>query len=188
MFENTYIKQRIQKADSLRDENLNPYRNDCIVDMSNAEFLQTYGFLKSEKDLDSKDSLLKNDKLDSSASLANDGGGQNDGGSHNDMLYHQNDTLYYRNDEERLKQTTQTTPKQESTAELENKRIWVKGRVKFLRLMGKASFIKIEDESAILQIYFSQNELGDLFKILKKHLEVGDIEILSLDIGRDMWI
>ena len=175
MFENTYIKQRIQKADSLRDENLNPYRNDCIVDMSNAEFLQTYGFLKSEKDLDSKDSLLKNDKLDSSASLANDGGGQNDGGSHNDMLYHQNDTLYYRNDEERLKQTTQTTPKQESTAELENKRIWVKGRVKFLRLMGKASFIKIEDESAILQIYFSQNELGDLFKILKKHLEVGDI-------------
>ena len=41
--------------------------------------------------------------------------------------------------------------------------------------MGKASFIKIEDECAILQIYFSQNELGGLFKILKKNLEVGDI-------------
>lgn len=52
---------------------------------------------------------------------------------------------------------------------------WVKGRIKFLRMMGKASFIKIEDESAILQIYFSQNEIGDLFKILKKNLEVGDI-------------
>lgn len=57
----------------------------------------------------------------------------------------------------------------------ENSKVWVKGRVKFLRLMGKASFIKIEDEYAILQIYFSQNELGELFKILKKNLEVGDI-------------
>ncbi|PAF45506.1 lysine--tRNA ligase [Helicobacter sp. 11S02629-2] len=49
------------------------------------------------------------------------------------------------------------------------------GRVKFMRLMGKASFIKIEDESGVVQIYFSQNELGDHFKILKKYLEVGDI-------------
>ncbi|MWV62668.1 lysine--tRNA ligase [Helicobacter saguini] len=53
--------------------------------------------------------------------------------------------------------------------------VWVKGRVKFIRLMGKASFIKIEDSTALLQVYFSQNELGELFKILKKTLEVGDI-------------
>ncbi|PAF50916.1 lysine--tRNA ligase [Helicobacter sp. 13S00401-1] len=49
------------------------------------------------------------------------------------------------------------------------------GRVKFMRLMGKASFMKIEDESGVVQIYFSQNELGEHFKILKKYLEVGDI-------------
>ncbi|STQ85283.1 lysine--tRNA ligase [Helicobacter muridarum] len=54
-------------------------------------------------------------------------------------------------------------------------KIWIKGRIKFLRLMGKASFIKVEDSTALLQVYFSQNELGDLFKILKKNLDVGDI-------------
>ena len=112
MFENIYIQQRLQKANNLRANNLNPYRNDCSINLSNANFLQQYEYLKS-KESDEK--------------------------------------------------------KQEDC------KVWVKGRVKFLRLMGKASFIKIEDESALLQIYFSQNELGDLFGILKKNLEVGDI-------------
>lgn len=49
------------------------------------------------------------------------------------------------------------------------------GRVKLERWMGKASFIKIEDESGILQVYFSKNDLADHFDLLKKHLEVGDI-------------
>jgi lysyl-tRNA synthetase class 2 len=49
------------------------------------------------------------------------------------------------------------------------------GRVKFLRLMGKAVFAKIEDESAALQIYFNQDDLGEWFGELKKLLEVGDI-------------
>ncbi|WP_305862782.1 lysine--tRNA ligase [Helicobacter cholecystus] len=49
------------------------------------------------------------------------------------------------------------------------------GRVKLERWMGKASFIKVEDESGILQVYFSKNDLGEHFEILKKHLEVGDI-------------
>lgn len=57
----------------------------------------------------------------------------------------------------------------------EAQQIWLKGRVKFLRLMGKASFIKIEDENSAVQVYFSKNELGELFDILKKNLEVGDI-------------
>ncbi|PUD44499.1 lysine--tRNA ligase, partial [Helicobacter pylori] len=52
-------------------------------------------------------------------------------------------------------------------------------RVKLLRLMGKECFIKIEDESAILQAYVSQNELNDEFKSLKKHLEVGDIVLVK---------
>lgn len=112
MFDNIYIKQRIEKAQILREEKLNPYRNDCIVTCSNKEFLETFNKLKNLESDEKKD---------------------------------------------------------------EDSKIWVKGRVKFLRLMGKASFIKIEDEHAILQVYFSQNELGDLFKILKKNLEVGDI-------------
>ncbi len=112
MFENTYIQQRIQKANSLRELGLNPYRNDSKVDLNNKEFLNKFSFLKD---------LESNEK------------------------------------------------------KKEDSRVWVKGRVKFLRLMGKASFIKIEDSTTILQVYFSQNELGDLFKVLKKNLEVGDI-------------
>jgi len=57
----------------------------------------------------------------------------------------------------------------------ESKKFTVAGRVKFLRLMGKAAFFKIEDESGILQVYMSKNDLGDEFNILKKNLEVGDI-------------
>ncbi|RDU61235.1 lysine--tRNA ligase [Helicobacter sp. MIT 14-3879] len=112
MFENTYIQQRIQKANHLRELGLNPYRNDSRVDISNQEFLEKFAYLKQ----------LESDE------------------------------------------------KQNETS-----KVWIKGRVKFLRLMGKASFMKIEDSSALLQVYFSQNELGDLFKILKKNLEVGDI-------------
>lgn len=112
MFENVYIRQRLQKANNLRANNLNPYRNDSHINFSNADFLQQYEYLKNSESNEKKQ---------------------------------------------------------------EDCKVWVKGRVKFLRLMGKASFIKIEDESALLQIYFSQNELGDLFGILKKNLEVGDI-------------
>ncbi len=70
--------------------------------------------------------------------------------------------------------------KNEDIFELENKRdenrkSVVTGRVKFLRLMGKAAFFKIEDESGILQVYMSKNDLGDDFNLLKKTLEVGDI-------------
>jgi lysyl-tRNA synthetase class 2 len=57
----------------------------------------------------------------------------------------------------------------------ENRIFTVAGRVKFLRLMGKAAFFKIEDESGILQVYMSKNDLGNDFNLLKKNLEVGDI-------------
>lgn len=50
------------------------------------------------------------------------------------------------------------------------------GRVKFIRMMGKACFIKIQDESAILQAYVSKNDLSEQeFGVVKKLLEVGDI-------------
>lgn len=56
----------------------------------------------------------------------------------------------------------------------------VAGRIKFLRHMGKAAFAKIEDESGVLQIYFSKNELGETwFTQVKKLIEVGDIIVAT---------
>jgi len=67
-------------------------------------------------------------------------------------------------------------------ANLENKRdesrtYTVAGRIKFFRLMGKASFLKIEDESGVLQIYVSRDHLAEGFynDVFKKNIEVGDI-------------
>ncbi len=59
----------------------------------------------------------------------------------------------------------------------ENRHYTVAGRIKFFRLMGKASFLKIEDESGILQIYVARDNLPEGFynDIFKKNVEVGDI-------------
>lgn len=86
----------------------------------------------------------------------------------------------YANGKERSIKNAEFLKKYAHLADLEEKKDTSKseavvGRVKFERWMGKASFIKIEDESEILQVYFSKNELEEEFEILKKHLEVGDI-------------
>jgi lysyl-tRNA synthetase class 2 len=67
-------------------------------------------------------------------------------------------------------------------SELENRRDEsvserVSGRIKFLRLMGKAAFAKIEDEKGQLQIYIARDHLPDGFfnEVFKKLIEVGDI-------------
>ena len=59
----------------------------------------------------------------------------------------------------------------------EHRHYTVAGRIKFFRLMGKASFLKIEDESGVLQIYVSRDNLPEGFynDIFKKTVEVGDI-------------
>jgi len=59
----------------------------------------------------------------------------------------------------------------------ENRHYIVSGRIKLLRIMGKASFVKIEDESGILQIYVARDNLPEGFynTIFKKNIEVGDI-------------
>ena len=59
----------------------------------------------------------------------------------------------------------------------ENRHYIVAGRIKFLRIMGKASFVKIEDESGMLQIYVARDNLPEGFynDIFKKNIEVGDI-------------
>ncbi len=64
--------------------------------------------------------------------------------------------------------------------DLENRRdesvsVTLIGRIKFLRLMGKASFFKIEDSAGQIQLYVSKNELGEWFENIKKLAEVGDI-------------
>lgn len=58
-------------------------------------------------------------------------------------------------------------------------REYVAGRVKLVRLMGKAAFIDIEDESGILQIYLSKSDINEAFESVKKTLEVGDIVNIS---------
>ena len=59
----------------------------------------------------------------------------------------------------------------------ENRSYTVAGRIKFFRLMGKATFLKIEDESGMLQVYVARDNLPDGFynEIFKKNIEVGDI-------------
>lgn len=64
----------------------------------------------------------------------------------------------------------------------ENRKYTVAGRIKFFRLMGKAAFLKIEDESGMLQIYVARDNLPENFynDVFKKNIEVGDIvEVLG---------
>ncbi len=51
------------------------------------------------------------------------------------------------------------------------------GRIKLMRVMGKASFANIEDASGVAQLYFSRDDLVEGFynDIVKKLFEVGDI-------------
>ena len=53
----------------------------------------------------------------------------------------------------------------------------VAGRVMVFRLMGKASFVKIQDRDGIIQIYFSRDDLpeGSYNEDFKKFVDVGDI-------------
>ncbi|ANV98613.1 lysine--tRNA ligase [Helicobacter enhydrae] len=114
MFSNQYIKQRIQKGESLRALGKNPYSNTLERSIKNAMFLDKY------------------------------------------------------------KHLAQTEAQRDESVEES-----IVGRVKLERWMGKASFIKVEDSSGVLQVYFSKNELDTHFEMLKKHLEVGDIVYAS---------
>ena len=51
------------------------------------------------------------------------------------------------------------------------------GRLKFIRIMGKAAFAKIEDVDGLVQIYYNRDELPEGFynTVAKKLFEVGDI-------------
>ena len=51
------------------------------------------------------------------------------------------------------------------------------GRLKFIRIMGKAAFAKIEDEDGLVQIYFNRDDLPEGYynEVVKRLFEVGDI-------------
>ncbi len=115
-FENKFIQQRIEKAELLRKEGINPYSNDSQRNTTIEKYLNV------NSDIEEKE-----DKRD------------------------------------------------------ENRHYIVSGRIKLFRIMGKASFIKIEDESGMLQIYVARDNLPEGFynNTFKKNIEVGDIVEVS---------
>ncbi len=59
----------------------------------------------------------------------------------------------------------------------ENRSYSLTGRLKFIRIMGKAAFAKIEDADGLVQIYYNRDDLAEGFynNVAKKLFEVGDI-------------
>ncbi len=50
------------------------------------------------------------------------------------------------------------------------------GRLKFVRIMGKAAFAKMEDSDGLVQIYYNRDELPEgYYNKVKKLIEVGDV-------------
>lgn len=115
-FENKFIQQRIEKAELLRAEGINPYANDSQRNATIAKFLNV-----------NSDVADKENQRD------------------------------------------------------EKRHYTVSGRIKLFRIMGKASFIKIEDESGMLQIYVARDNLPEGFynDTFKKNIETGDIVEVS---------
>jgi len=58
-----------------------------------------------------------------------------------------------------------------------NKSYTLTGRIKFVRIMGKAAFAKIEDADGLVQLYFNRDDLPEGYynDVVKKLFEVGDI-------------
>jgi lysyl-tRNA synthetase class 2 len=61
--------------------------------------------------------------------------------------------------------------------EAREERVTLTGRIRFVRIMGKAAFAKIEDNDGLVQIYYNRDELPEGFynSVAKKLFEVGDI-------------
>ena len=59
--------------------------------------------------------------------------------------------------------------------ELEGKEVSVAGRLMNKRVMGKASFINIQDREGRLQGYISKNDVGDESYLALKKFDIGDI-------------
>ena len=63
----------------------------------------------------------------------------------------------------------------ENYSELEGKDVTVAGRIMSLRVMGKASFVHIQDQAGRIQSYVRRDDVGvDNYQVFKK-LDIGDI-------------
>ena len=115
-FENKFVQQRMEKAELLRAEGINPYANDSKRNTTVEKYINV------NSDIEEREN-----KRD------------------------------------------------------ENRHYTLSGRIKLFRIMGKASFIQIEDESGVLQIYVTRDNLPEGFynSIFKKLVEVGDIVEVS---------
>jgi len=114
IFDNQYIQERIKKADTLRENGINPYPQNITKGITSKEFFAKFDTLK---DLDTE-----------------------------------------------VKQNKETI-------------VTLTGRIKFVRIMGKAAFAKIEDEDGLVQIYYNRDDLPEGYynTVVKKLFEVGDI-------------
>jgi len=76
-----------------------------------------------------------------------------------------------------LKECAYIQEQDEEEKKDENRTYSLTGRIKFIRIMGKAAFAKIEDADGLVQIYYNRDELPEGFynNIAKKLFEVGDI-------------
>ena len=56
-------------------------------------------------------------------------------------------------------------------------RVTLTGRIRFVRIIGKAAFAKIEDSNGLVQIYYNRDDLPEGYynTVAKKLFEVGDI-------------
>ena len=59
--------------------------------------------------------------------------------------------------------------------EAQHKKVKIAGRIMLRRLMGKASFVHIQDSSGRIQIYLKENELPEGVYEIFKHWDIGDI-------------
>lgn len=112
LFDNQYIRERIKKADQLRENGINPYPQNIKKSFTSKDFFTQFGYLKEQEG--------------------------------------------------------EVEPTEEVT---------LTGRIKFVRIMGKAAFAKIEDSEGLVQIYYNRDDLPEGYynNIAKKLFEVGDI-------------
>lgn len=55
----------------------------------------------------------------------------------------------------------------------------IAGRIKLKRVAGKSTFAHIEDETGVIQIYYSKDSIGEQnYQAFKKNIEVGDIVLV----------
>ena len=73
-------------------------------------------------------------------------------------------------------QTHHSTEIKDAYDELEGKDVSVCGRIIARRIMGKASFVTIQDKTGKIQSYVSINDVGEeVYKSFKKQWDIGDI-------------